>query len=35
MQHEYNVLKFIKADVCTTVHPIRTNVLRGGVLLRR
>ena len=22
MQHEYNVLKFIKADVCTTVHPI-------------
>ena len=30
MQHEYNVLKFIKADVCTTVHPIRTNVLRGG-----
>ena len=30
MQREYNVLKFIKADVCTTVHPIRTNVLRGG-----
>lgn len=30
MQHEYNVLKFIKADVCTTVLPIRTNVLRGG-----
>ena len=30
MQHEYNVFKFIKADVCTTVHPIRTNVLRGG-----
>ena len=34
MQREYNVLKFIKADVCTTVLPIRTNVLRG-VLLRR
>ena len=33
MQHEYNVLKFIKADVCTTVHPIRTNVLRGGYCL--
>lgn len=33
MQHEYNVLKFIKADVCTTVHPIRTNVLWGGYCL--
>ena len=33
MQREYNVLKFIKADVCTTVLPIRTNVLRGGYCL--